>query len=188
MYKIAMALESEKRDNFDDLPVIITSVGKIRCLNSLFKELDKDNLPEYIINLGTAGSSRIKRGSVVFVNKFVERDFDVSPTGCEKYVLRDGEEQVFEYGEVPAGEEAYTIGTGDNFCTYGEGDIWDLVDMEAIAIAKFCKENGIKLICAKYISDGADSDDSGVDWEAALVDGSKKLREFFDAKIKAMID
>ena len=187
MYKIAMALDSEKRDNFEGLPVILTSVGKIRTLNSLFKELDQNNLPKYIVNLGTAGSSKIKRGSVVFVNKFVERDFDVSPTGCEKYVLRDGEEQVFEFGEVPAGEKAYTIGTGDNFCTYGESDIWDLVDMEAIAIAKFCKENGIKFICAKYISDGADDGESGVDWEAALVDGSVKLREFFDAKIAPML-
>ena len=48
----------------------------------------------------------------------------------------------------------------------------DIVDMEAYALAKVCKLEGIKFRCLKYISDNANSDASS-DWTKNCKKGAK---------------
>ena len=47
----------------------------------------------------------------------------------------------------------------------------DLVDMEAYAYAKFCKEHSIDFLCYKYISDNAD-ENASKDWPELVGNGA----------------
>jgi adenosylhomocysteine nucleosidase len=54
----------------------------------------------------------------------------------------------------------------------------DLVDMEAYALAKVCKLEGIDFRCFKYITDNA-NDNAPSDW----IDNCKKGAKLFDNRI-----
>jgi adenosylhomocysteine nucleosidase len=58
-------------------------------------------------------------------------------------------------------------GTGDRFETAISAPPWDLVDMEAYALAKVCWFEQVPFACAKYVTDGAD-ENAGSHWEAEL--------------------
>ena len=55
----------------------------------------------------------------------------------------------------------------------------DLVDMEAYALAKVCKLEGIEFKCFKYISDQADGQ-AASDW----IENCKKGAKLFQIKLK----
>ena len=57
--------------------------------------------------------------------------------------------------------------TADSFATHRHSIDGDVVDMEAFALARVCVAENVRFACAKYITDGADSD-SAAHWEAAL--------------------
>ena len=59
--------------------------------------------------------------------------------------------------------------------------IWklDVVDMEAYAIAKVCKLEGIEFKCFKYISDNADENATS-DW----IENCKKGAKSFQIKVQ----
>ena len=64
--------------------------------------------------------------------------------------------------------------TGDNFVS-GDTDDWaitDVVDMEAYAIAKACKQANVQFKCFKYVSDQADANASK-DWKETVADGEQ---------------
>ena len=66
-------------------------------------------------------------------------------------------------------------GTGDNFDVTEASGAFDVVDMEAYALALICQREQIPFLCLKYISDGADGD-AGKDWSEALHDTAEKLK------------
>ena len=57
--------------------------------------------------------------------------------------------------------------TADSFATHRHDVGGDVVDMEAFALARVCVAERVPFGCAKYVTDGADSD-SATHWEAAL--------------------
>lgn len=172
---IAIALELECRGKFAQENVIYTGVGKVNAAYHLTK-LIAEKSPKVVINLGSAGSLKFKSGSVVNCTKFVQRDMDVVPLGFKKWVtpFEKGEEVVLEYGRRLAHLEEGVCGTGDNFDVSGNSVGYDLVDMEAYALAKICRAENVEFVCVKYISDGADGK-AADDWEVALEDASGKL-------------
>ena len=60
----------------------------------------------------------------------------------------------------------------DSFATHLHEVDGDVVDMEAFALASVCLGERVAFACAKYITDGADSD-SAAHWEAALERGAQ---------------
>ncbi len=74
--------------------------------------------------------------------------------------------------------DAGICGTGDNFVTDGQMREWNVVDMEAYALAKVCALENIRFGCLKFITDGIDGH-AAATWEAALTDASRALREAF---------
>ena len=71
--------------------------------------------------------------------------------------------------------------TGDNFVS-GYSDDWaitDVVDMEAYAIAKACKQANVNFRCFKYISDQADKN-ANTDWQETVADGEKYYIKLFE--------
>jgi adenosylhomocysteine nucleosidase len=57
--------------------------------------------------------------------------------------------------------------TADRFETLDHAPEWEVIDMEAYALAKVCRFEGVPFACAKFITDGADANAS-VDWQANL--------------------
>ncbi|KUG11504.1 nucleosidase [Elizabethkingia sp. HvH-WGS333] len=170
------AMEKEAGNEFKNLQLVFTGIGKVNAGYYLMKYLSVNN-PDIIINLGTAGSTAFRRGDVVCCTQFVQRDMDVSPLGIEKFKTPFSDDDVvLDYGididNLPKG----ICGTGDSFETEHNTDLYNVLDMEAYALALIAKREQIPFLCLKYISDGA-NDDAVEDWTQEVNKASKILRE-----------
>lgn len=178
-----MALESESCGLFKNAPVLYTGLGKVNAAHRLTR-LICDKKPSLIINLGSAGSSHFKTGTLVNCVQFIQRDMDVSPLGFEKWFTPfDNEPVILEYGERLDGFESGLCGTGDSFDVSGKKEVYTIVDMEAYALAKVCKAESIPFVCVKYVTDGADGN-STTDWEKNLRTGAERLFEAYRAILR----
>lgn len=183
---LIIAMEEESNNKFEtlDIDLIYTGIGKINATYYLTKELIKrklnNNLPKYVVNLGSCGSKKFKKGELVACNKFIQRDMDCSSS-------------THRIGETPREKEFYVIehekfidnlaygicGTGDSFATEPCSiEAVDLYEMEAYALAKVCKLEGVNFISIKYITDGLDSD-GNKDWHKNITCVSESLFEYF---------
>ena len=152
----------------ENYPILFTGVGKVNATYELTKVLLRDNY-DLVINYGTA-ASKVYDG-LVDCTMFIQRDMNATPLGFEigetpfepKSSLID-----FSHIKNPIGLNAFCY-TGDSFVT----DIkdMDVVDMEAYALAKVCRNFGIDFVSYKYISDDGNADD----WEKNC---SKGIEEF----------
>ena len=95
---LVFALESEAGNEFDNFDKIFTGIGKVNAAYSLLKYL-KNNKPDLIINLGTAGGFGFEKGDVVCCTKFIQRDMDVRELGFERYKTPLSDEPIIlDYG------------------------------------------------------------------------------------------
>ncbi|UUC45211.1 5'-methylthioadenosine/S-adenosylhomocysteine nucleosidase family protein [Flavobacterium cerinum] len=150
------ALNSEAGEEFQNENTLFVGIGKVNTAYHLTKAI-QTNRPGLIINLGSAGSTTFKKGSVICCTRFIQRDMDVRGLGFELYQTPlSNEEIVLSYGLSVPGLEEGICGTGDNFETNHTATDYTVVDMEAYAIALIAKQENIPFLCLKYISDGAD--------------------------------
>ena len=162
------ALESEAGSLFKDFNVVFTGIGKVNAAYHLTKAIAKFN-PKLIVNLGTAGSNAFKRYEVVTCTSFVQRDMDVRGLGFDLYKTPlSTEEVVLNYGLNYENLLVGVCGTGDSFDTTLDSKIYNVVDMEAYALALIAKSENIPFVCLKFISDGAD-DDAAESWTENVV-------------------
>ena len=148
-------------------------VGKINATYNLIKLIHKYK-PSEVINYGTAGAVRKNLSGIVECTKFYQRDMDVRSL----LDLKLGETPFDNIKEIINSNEGYSCGSGDSFVTSKIEMKIDLVDMEAYALAKVCKLEGINFKCYKFISDIADSNASS-DW----IENCKKGAELFKIKM-----
>ena len=147
-------------------------VGKVNATYNLTKLIHEHN-PSEVINYGTAGTIKKELSGLIEVTKFYQRDMDVRGL----LDIKLGETPFDDINEILNFNEGYSCGTGDSFVNKQiEMDV-DLVDMEAYALAKVCKLEGIKFRCFKYISDNAD-DSASIDW----IENCKKGAKLFHIK------
>lgn len=157
------ALASEAATVFDGYNKLITGIGKVNAAYELSKTIQK-NRPGLIVNLGSAGSARFQKGEVICCTHFVQRDMDVRGLGYQLYETPfSGLPPVLEYGLEMEGLKKGVCGTGDNFEMAHLETAYNVVDMEAYALAMIAKKEDISFLCLKYISDGAD-DAAADDW------------------------
>ena len=171
---IVSALEVETQGQLEDYRVLHTGVGKVNATLELTKVLQKAYLyylppmPKLVINYGTAGSRKYKKGELVDCTKFIQRDMDVTGLGFQRgetpfeqdppFVIQ---QQNIEFN--PIGKNA-SCGSGDNFVEDKTNYYGEVVDMEAYALAKVCYLYDVPFISFKYITDGADKS-ANDDWE-----------------------
>ena len=67
-------------------------------------------------------------------------------------------------------------GSGDQFEMEHKNPEYNVIEMEAFALAKVSKEENIPFLCLKYISDGADGN-AVDDWSTEVKKAAQKLRE-----------
>ena len=186
---IVCALEIETQEKLKDYDVLYTGVGKVNATFALTRKFGK--LGSYIpyslvINYGTAGSRKIKKGKLVDCTKFIQRDMDVTGLGFMRGetpfednppITIETPKDVFN----PIGRRA-TCGSGDNFVEDKTNYYGEVVDMEAYALAKVCYQSDVPFISFKYITDGAD-EQAHEDWESNLADG---IEVFIDKVLKRL--
>lgn len=173
---LVFALEQESQDVFGDFDVLYTGVGKVNAAHAMAKRIYAKR-PDLVINIGTAGSRKFPGGTIVNCTSFVQRDMDVTPLGFERFQTPFSHDPIkIVYGQrvefLPEG----VCGTGDNFDVSDVALQFDVVDMEAYALAVVCQREKIPFISIKYVSDGAD-EGAHKDWNAALHHAAQKLRE-----------
>lgn len=122
--------------------------------------------PKTIINLGTVGSSKEDLRNGIECGSFYERDLLLSgDTEVESIVTKKG---------------LYSCGTGD--CFVKDPVDYDVVDMEAFAIAKVCKMNHVNFLCYKYITDYLNKEGYN-DWKSNISNGQtyfiSKINDYF---------
>ena len=169
---IVCALEQETQgqlDNYfdDERQILYTGVGKVNATLKLTQRLHSSHLhympkmPELVINYGTAGSRKIKKGQLVDCTKFIQRDMDVTGLGFMKHQTpyeSPNEMVVRSTSEFNPIGKNYTCGTGDSFVENiekGDSNI-DVFDMESYALAKVCYHyyiSFISLLIVFYLSE-----------------------------------
>jgi adenosylhomocysteine nucleosidase len=160
--------EEDDLPDFDNFVKIYTGIGKVNASCKLMEAISRYN-PQLIINFGTAGGVRYKKGDFVKCNSFVQLDMDCTKLGFKKYET-PYENSIFL--------ESPIIGTSDSFVTFKNNDV-DLVDMEAFALKKICDFKKIKFECYKYITDECD-DLSKTDWFSNIKNANKHYLEVME--------
>ena len=181
---IVCALEIETQGQLDDYEVLYTGVGKVNATFELTRKFGKygSYIPyDSVINYGTAGSRKYKKGQLVDCTKFIQRDMDVTGLGFMRgetpfegnpeHFIIESPEGVFN----PIGIRA-TCGSGDNFVEDKTDYYGEVVDMEAYALSKVCYRYDIPFISFKYITDGADGE-ANTDWEKNVGKGIVEFKE-----------
>jgi adenosylhomocysteine nucleosidase len=188
---IVMALPQESRGQLEGAGanVLYTGVGKVNAAAALARRLAElrcaGDSPSLVVNLGTAGSRTIAAHTLVACDRFRQRDMDVSGLG-------------FPIGVTPFDETPAVIGfprvfsqlpqalcsSGDSFATHIHEVDGDVIDMEAFALAHVCRSEGMPFACAKYITDGADSD-AAAHWEAALDAAARNFATLYASMVEA---
>jgi adenosylhomocysteine nucleosidase len=177
------ALENEAAGEFEGGNLLFVGVGKVSATYTLLKAV-MEKRPGLIVNLGSAGSNRHKRGSVVCCTSFIQRDMDATSLGFKPYETPfSGQETVLQYGIKAHGLPEGTCGSGDSFESTHAAQDYDVVDMEAFALAWVAMKEEIPFLCLKYISDEANSD-AAMDWQETVGLAANALKEALQ-KIKA---
>lgn len=184
---IVMALPRESGGQLESRGAtpLYTGVGKVNAAAALARRLAElrcaGTPPALVVNLGTAGSRTIRPHTMVACNRFSQRDMDVSGLGFPVGVTPfDDAPPVIEFPVLFSQLPQVHCSSGDSFATHLHAVAGDLVDMEAFALARVCLAEGLPFACAKYITDGADSD-SSTHWEAALESAARGFAALYEA-------
>jgi adenosylhomocysteine nucleosidase len=167
---MALPIEAQGRFEAEGVSVLFTGIGKVNAAYRLTRSLAeaRGGVAPLVVNFGTVGSRRFATGSVVGCCRFAQRDMDVTGLGFApretpfEDVPRELEFPAV-FGDLPHG----VCGSGDRFESAGAAPEFDVVDMEAYALAKVCHLEGVPFACAKYVTDGADAA-AADDWAANL--------------------
>ena len=157
------AMEAEAGTAFEGHNKLVTGLGKVNAAFELARAIHSLR-PKLIVNMGSAGSSHFRQGEVVCCTRFVQRDMDVRGLGFAIYETPfSGLPPVLEYGLKLEGLSEGVCGTGDSFEMNHAVREYNVVDMEAYALALIAMKEAIPFLCLKYISDGADGS-AADDW------------------------
>jgi adenosylhomocysteine nucleosidase len=178
---VAMALPAEGAGRFEaaGVAVLYTGVGKVNAAIAVARRLaafDRaDARLPLVVNFGTAGSARLPARTLVACRRFVDRDMDVGALGFAPGVTPFDElPPVLEFPAAFPDLPEAVCGSGDSFSTTHCGFDFDVVDMEAYALAKACKLIGAPFACAKYVSDGAD-EHAAEHWQANVAGAADRF-------------
>ena len=142
-------------------PVLYTGIGKINAASRLMRAV-LVRRPALVLAFGTAGSPRLAPHTLVECTRFVQRDMDARPLGVPLGVtpLDDLPATL----EVPARLPwlaAATCGSADHFVSGHDTGECDVVEMEAYALAKVCRREGLPFTAVKYVTDGGNAGAGG---------------------------
>ena len=171
---LVMALPLESQGVFEQagVPVLFTGVGKVNAAHALTRRLAEYRhaglSPPRVVNFGTGGSQRHPTGTLIECHAFVQRDMDVSGLGFPVGVTPFEDTPLrLQFPPMFADMAQGVCGSGDSFVMAAADAAFDVLDMEAYALAKVCWLERTAFTAIKYITDGADHA-AGLDWQSNL--------------------
>jgi len=176
---VALRVETQGLLEAAGARLLFTGAGKVNAAYALTRELAEFRAggeAPLVVNVGTAGSRTYPAGSLVACRRFAQRDMDVTGLGFPLGITPFEEDvpaelefpQLFQH--LPHG----VCGTGDRFEAHSSALAWDLIDMEAYALAKVCFLEQVPFACVKYVTDGADGG-AATDWQANLTAAAREF-------------
>ncbi len=79
---------------------------------------------------------------------------------------------------------AATCGSADHFVSGHDIGECDIVEMEAYALAKVCRREGVGFLAVKFVTDGGDAG-AHADWRANLPRAARAFRAVYDRIVGA---
>jgi adenosylhomocysteine nucleosidase len=169
-YLIVSAIRAEARYVPDELPVVVTGVGKTAAAVAVSRALaGRDTSDLVVLNVGTTGALRDGLAGLFLPSVVINHD--VNAEAVRAIGLDPRDELVVEGGD------GTVLASGDVFVTDPVvrarlAERAHLVDMEAYGVVYACQEFGVPVRVVKHVSDSAD--EAALDWPA-LVDASAKV-------------
>ena len=163
--------------------ILFTGVGKVNATHTLTRYLERNKHIRTVINYGTAGGVLdVNKGEIVECSTFVQGDMDLGPlTPGPGITLNDPKDvcavlQFNRDGKIVRTQDQFISDLSglEMFENLLDGKRFNLVDMEAYALAKVCKLMDRDFICYKYISDDAD-DGAEEQWEENVSGGEEQF-------------
>lgn len=178
-----MAAQEEYGENLQKIfnPLFI-GVGPVEAAISTSLALSalkaQNNLPDFVISLGSAGSKNLQQTEIYQVSSVSWRDMDASALGFEKgitpFLNLPKEIALRCYLDVIPKARLSTGGNVISGHDYNDIDA-DMVDMETYAILRACQQFNLPLIGLRGISDGTHEVNHIDDWQLYLHIIDKKL-------------
>ena len=167
---IVVAIEEEVPTLKHEHNVFTVGVGKVNATHALTRLIIEHD-PELVINYGTAGRVTPYIRGLVECSRFMQWDMNCTKVGFNKFQTPFEPEKWTVIGEG----DGMMCGTGDTFVTDASDIPCDVVDMEAYAMAKVCRNFDVPFKCFKHISDDA-NEKAGTDWqEFSFANAEKKF-------------
>lgn len=188
---LIVACKEESNNLLEKLGVAIiyTGVGKINASYYLTKEIYKrkfeNTLPKYIINVGSCGSKKFKKGQLVECHKFIQKDMNCIAFGYEiGQTPNDIFPTILNHKQFLFDLPSAICGSGDQFETEEcKMKNVDVVEMEAYALARVAKLENIDFVSIKYITDGLD-DSAANDWNNEVLNSSNSFFNYLNKVIE----
>ena len=158
-----------------------TGVGKIKSTFNLTKKIIEEK-PDYVLNVGTAGTVSHRIGDIFVATHFVDRDYEaINRPGIiyeieGKPLMGDNPGLLHWVSKYP---KLGVCNTGDTFVTQITSLTGDFVDMEGFSQAFVCKELNVPFLSVKYITDRI-GENSVEAWENKLADARVALSKWFE--------
>lgn len=153
-----------------------TGIGKVNAALAVYDAVSQQR-PDWVLNVGTAGSVTQAVGSILTCGRFLDRDMEkVKEFGVPYW--HDFSTQLAQIPLLAHLDCSAVCNTGDSFVTEVIAQA-DVVDMENFAVAAVCQRIGIPLLSVKYITDRI-GENSVQDWADKLHDANVGLQAFFD--------
>ena len=177
-YLIVSALASEL-PNAQPKNLLFTGGGKVNATHILTRYLVSNPHIKTVINFGTCGGIHgVTKGELVKVTTFVQGDMYCGTLTKGKGITFG--DDVAIAGTINFGTEGVICRTQDQFVDdletldklqyILEGNKFNIVDMEAYALAKVCAYMNVDFVCYKYVSDDVNDEASG-EWEENVSKG-----------------
>jgi len=158
-----------------------TGVGKTRSAALLTKSICEQK-PDFVLNIGTAGTVQHNVGDVFVSRCFIDRDYEATKLPGLEYKI-EGDILLPDNHPLKDWIQRYDkpgiCNTGDTFITELSSFSADVVDMEAFAQAFVCREFNVPFLSVKYVTDII-GQNSVAHWEEKLSDARLGLTEWFE--------
>lgn len=175
---------------------LMTGVGPVEAAIVLTRTLEqlsaRDELPDMVVSLGSAGSATLEQTEVYQVSSVSYRDMDASPLGFERgrTPFLDLPADVELPLRIPAVPVA-SLSTGGNVISGADAYAaigTDMVDMETFAVLRACQHYKLPLIGLRGISDGVVELQHISGWTEYLHIVDRKLSYAVDSLFTALED
>ena len=178
---VIYAVEEERIDvPFDgEVFYVKTGIGKVKAALKA-QEAILNIKPDFVLNIGTAGSVAHSVGDIVVCSDFLDRDLVKinHPEITSKLEINKEDISKF-FPKMPVNND-YECGTGDSFVLQPQDLTSDVCDMEAFAIASVCEYHKVPFAAVKYVSDKVGENNLKI-WEETLANARKGLADFFSS-------